>query len=347
MFSSKLILLLVVVSVIGLQLVCAAASYYYVDSAGTNDILRYNLDGTAAPAAGQSGAVFSDLPGGVGTGYHVIANNPADNYLYISSYYDYDAYQWGPGCNYVTRIDRTTGIWDPVWKTKTYGSTSGHNESIEFAQDGTLYALNSFVAGPTLSWIDIATQTATQVYTDLGTPLAVAGMQAVEFGSGNNAYVSVTGTRNKVYKYTVDPSTHIWTRDMSYGGSLGGATPWEMAYNPNDGFLYVNDYNAYIYRLNSAGVMDEISPGVPWTMAAYYVAGDMMFGPDGLLYVAGYVPFTRWDPAIGTASREVLQSIYCSGVDFSLDPTVVPEPGSLVGLCFGLGSVAAFLRRRR
>jgi WD40 repeat protein len=334
MLNSRTLWTIVAVAVlVGLLSICADAQRLFVDSAYPNNaIWRFNADLSPAPTAGNPYAVMSNF-GDVSqltSQYKCFAVGPNDNYIYATAYYDYGAYQWGPGCEYVTRYDRTTGLKDNNWKVWLRGDTqANHGSALAFAPDGRLYASEINFGGVHL--VDIANQTSMNVLNDFSTYA-----DGLTFDSAGNAYVSAR-SEGVVRKYSVSGTT--WTRDLSYNGDVPGS-PFGLAFG-SDGWLYSGTSSGgYMYRLDSAGVVDP-----NWTTQA--ITGysmDMAFGPDGKLYVNGLWRVLTLD--VATKSWDIVcypgGTYYGQGIAWE----TVPEPGSLLALCMGVGSFA-LLRRRK
>jgi hypothetical protein len=287
-----------------------ADNLVYISAQFSNQILRYNLDGSLHDVFKDLNT-FTDpvhpLPSGTTYNPTVLRFSPVTGDLYVSRNLDtfHNANAAGQGT--VDRFNKTTGAF--VGSVMTGMSGPG---GLLFNSTGDLFGSSLQSQSPQqspdgLGYVNKVPNGGSQAYfvapetTSLLTP---AGLASVPGGTGNIAVVDVVG--GSVHQY--GPAGNALADLISPGGALNGQFPSDVYFDP-------------LGRTWVASIGDPTaSPAVPGSVKIFDLSGPT--GQTPLLTISGI-----------NASQ------------FAVIPAV-PEPGTLL-LVGGAAVVGAFARRRK
>ena len=306
----------------------AAAELFVTDNRNDDVVHRFNT------ATGNSDLADISLIGASG-----LAVGPDGN-LYAASTSPAEVFRY----NAATGAQIGTGPF-----VSFIGMNDGHDvqnpQGMRFGPNGNLY-----IADVTSSNVHIYSPTGASLGTlenNASVPPPLVQPTDVAFDSSGNLYV-VSGEAD-VLRFTLTAGGTQQSVSEFVHQQAGGITnPTSLTFGPGpNAELFVLDIggtSAGIYRYTSSGVPDgtivSFTGNGPF---GAFLPADLLFGPDGRLYVSGI--------DLNTGSGEVLRflpdgtpvdTLVASGLTsptFMAFSTSVPEPASVVLL--GLGAVAA------
>jgi hypothetical protein len=282
----------------------------YISAQFSNQILRYNLDGTLHDVFKDLNG-FSDptnpLPSGTTYSPTVLRFSPVTGDLYVSRNLDSFHNANAAGHGTVDRFNKTTGAF--VGSVMTGMSGPG---GLLFNASGDLYGSSLQSLSPSqspdgLGYVNKVPNGGSQAYyvaPETTTLLTPGGLGSVPGGTGRVAVVDVVG--GSVHQYDANGSQ---LADLiAPGGALNGQFPSDV-YFDSLGRTWVADIGD-----------PTASPPVPGSVKIFDLSGPT--GQTPLLTILGL-----------NASQ------------FAVIPSVVPEPGTM--LLVGGAAVAGFVVRRR
>lgn len=281
---------------------------------------------------GMSSVAVPANSGGL-TNPEQMAFGPNGN-LFVTSY----------GTNQILEYDGKTGAFDTVFAT---GNGLKQPDGFVFGPDGTLYVSN------------IGTN---QILKFNGTTGQYEGVfasgsglnqpRSLVFGADGNLYVSNYGSGDVLrFEGPAGPNPGLALPSTGNSGAIfasgGGLTdPLGLTFGP-DGNLYVASFgtNQVLKYDQTTGSFDGV-----FVQSGNGLSGahDVAFGPDGQLYLSG---FYSGNVLTYNGTTGAYDGTIASGLDGATHllfvPQSVPEPSSVVLVCFGIAGVLGFSRRFR
>ena len=188
---------------------------------------------------------------------------------------------------------------------------------------------------------------------NLWTPTSSGSIPAGSLGFGqigdldwtNNGLWGFSNANQSLFFYDLGSSSITASYTIP---SLAALTVTGVAFRPSDSSIFLSARqglnNDFLFQVPASSSTASLIGSIPISDAFSYVA-DIDFDPTGTLYAMSFYHRDFYSVNVSTAATSFISAgphrdVYA----MALNPSAVPEPGTIVGLGVGL---AAYLRRRR